>query len=660
MTLAAQSDFETASCADLTKVGAWRYAEDPSTFILCMSVGVIRDGKEEETLSFTERQLREFDPRLKALVDNPEVMFIAHNAQFEQAIWWFIMHKQYGWPHLPPERWHDTMAVAARRTLPMALEKLGEALRLPIQKDMEGHRLMMKMCKPGKDGMFDHKPEDLRRLMAYCDRDVATQNQVHFRLGGLGPSERAAWLRNQQANQRGIRIDVGYVRQCMGLLETAREPMEAEFKALTGGLKPTQRAKIVEWLQEQGLKIDDLRKETLDWYLDPENPLDDVDGMTPEIFKVIEIRRMLASSSVAKLGRMLETANFDGRVRGTMQYHGARTGRDAGRLVQPLNMPRPTILSDNLTQRHVMDMIRAGDMAQINEACGNVYDAVISTLRGCFQPDKGHVFAVGDFNAIEARVVLALAGEYDRADSFDHGDAYCDMAATIYGHPVTKKEHPHLRHEGKTVVLGAGFQMSAKKFALVTKKPLDFSERCITAYRKEWAPLVPKLWYGLEKASTDAVWCNAKRAYEYRGIRYQVKGDYLVCTLPSGRDIFYYLPHREQKQAPWDANEILPSWSFLSFQGKTRQRKHMFGGLAAENVVQSTARDIMEEAGVRCEESGLPVVFKVYDELVTEPTREVHRPDLVLQQCMEERSAWVKEYRIPIKAECSILEQYEK
>ena len=92
MTLAAQVDFESASCADLTKVGAWRYAEDPSTFILCMSVGVIRDGKEEETLSFTERQLREFDPRLKPLVDDPTVMFIAHNAQFEQAIWWFIMH----------------------------------------------------------------------------------------------------------------------------------------------------------------------------------------------------------------------------------------------------------------------------------------------------------------------------------------------------------------------------------------------------------------------------------------------------------------------------------------------------------------------------------------------------------------------------------------
>ena len=36
-----------------------------------------------------------------------------------------------------------------------------------------------------------------------------------------------------------------------------------------------------------------------------------------------------------------------------------------------------------------------------------------------------------------------------------------------------------------------------------------------------------------DKASSDAVWCNAKKAYEYRGIRYQLRDEYLVCTLPS-------------------------------------------------------------------------------------------------------------------------------
>jgi DNA polymerase len=946
-------DFETASCADLRKVGAWRYAEDPSTFILCLGYKVVTDGKADPTEVLTEKDIAWRSEPLFSLVGNPDVIFVAHNANFEQAIWRHIMVGVHGWPPLPPDRWHDTMAVACRKTLPPALDNVGALLRLPVQKDKEGHRLMMQMCKPGRNGFFDHDPVKMDRLVQYNVGDVDTQYELHRALGGLGPEERRVWILDQKVNQRGIRVDVAYVRQCMGLLEAARAPMERSFCALTGGISPTQRAKTLEWIQKQGVRMFDLRKATLDAFLDPENELDDFDDLPANVLEVIKIRRVLASSSVAKLGRMIETMNFDGRIRGTMQYHGARTGRTAGRLVQPLNMPRPTILSDTLTQGAVMDMIRRGAVGEINEACGNVYEAVISTLRGCFAPAKGHIFAVGDFNAIEARIVLALAGEYDRANSFDKGDPYSDMAASIYGRPVNKRDHPKLRHDGKTVVLGClaegtkvlthsgwraietittehrlwdgeqwvehqgllkkglkptlslcglwltpdhlvwcggqtwfpaeqlaapgngmirralaiasanwkspamwsglgaayrlllsavpvanrsipwlltvsgaaaqvgatcarsrqhrrliagntigltpmlarmmstvsgyltgfqrrslvatdlfgapnaaalspphirtgesgcatsggpivrlfsgtflrflvgtiprwkwtgwttrrdtsrvisasltgepttatggpwqsfrrklmtydiafagpnnrftvatdagplvvhncGFQMSAAKFALVTGKTPEFSERAVGVYRKEWAPLVPKLWYGLDDASTKAVWCNARRAYEYRGISYQMRGQYLVCRLPSGREIYYFEPKREQKQAPWDRSQILPAWSFLSFQGKRIQRKFMFGGLATENVVQATARDIMVEAMFRCEGNGLPIVFTVYDELIAEPLLSLPDPDKLLKQCMEERSDWVKEYRIPIMAECETMHEYAK
>lgn len=651
-------DFETASCADLRKVGAWRYAEDPSTFVLCLGYKVVENGSPRDTVVLTEGQLKTAS-ELQRLVADPSVIFVAHNAGFEQAIWQHVMVGQHGWLPLPPERWHDTMAVACRKTLPPALDNVGAVMKLQVQKDKEGHKLMMQMCKPGRDGNFDHTPEKMARLVQYNVGDVDTQYHLHKKLGGLGESERRVWILDQKVNQRGIRVDVPYVRQCMGMLEAAKGPMEAEFKALTGGINPTQRAKVLEWIQQQGVKMFDLRKGTLDAFLDPENELDDIDDLSHEVVRVIEIRRILASSSVAKLGRMIETMNFDGRIRGTMQYHGARTGRTAGRLVQPLNMPRPTILTEELTQGDVMAMIRAGDVAAVNEACGNVYDAVISTLRGCFAPAPGHIFSAGDFNAIEARVVLALAGEYGRADSFDVGDPYCDMASLVHGVPVVGKKHP-LRFDGKTIVLGAGFQMSGQKFSLVTGKDLEFSEKAIKAYRKDWAPLVPKLWYGLENASASAVWCDARRAYEYRGISYQMRDQYLVCRLPSGREIYYFEPRREQKQLPWDPTQLAPAWSFLSFQGKAIRRKWMFGGLAAENVVQATARDIMVEAMYRCEDAGLPVVFTVYDELITEPRADYPNAAEVLQECMEERSDWVKQFRIPIKAECETMTEYQK
>ena len=640
-------DFETYSCADLTKVGAWRYAEDISTGILCLGYKVVTNGEAKPTVVIYERDILAKNVHLMLLVRDESVIFAAHNAGFEQAIWKHVMVAQFGWPEMPPHRWHDTMAVAARKTLPMGLDKVGEVLNLSTQKDREGHRLMMQMCKPGKDGNFDHTSEKMKRLAQYNVGDVDTQYQLHLKLGGLGAEERKVWIQDQIANQRGILVDVPYVRQCMALLELARGPMETEFKAVTG-LNPTQRGKILEWVNAQGVAMSDVRKATLDAMLDPENELDSVDDLPKHVVEALKIRRILASSSVAKLGRMIETSNLDGRIRGTMQYHGARTGRNAGRLVQPLNMPRPLI--KDMSQREIMELVRKGDLPAINAACGNAYDAVISTLRGCFKPAPGHIFATGDFNAIEARIVLALAGETERAKSFDTGDPYTDMGSKVGTN----------RQGGKTIVLGCGFQMSANKFSLVTGQDLEFSQRAVDAYRKDFAPLVPKLWYGLDRVSSEAVWCNAKKAYEYRGIRYQVRGDYLVCTLPSKREIYYYQPRREQGSLPWDPSQIKPAWSFLSFQGKAVKRKWMFGGLAAENVVQATARDVMVEAMFRAEAENLPMVFTVYDELVTEPLASRTDAAVVLGQCMEERSGWVREFQIPIRAECEVMDAYTK
>lgn len=653
-------DFETASCADLKQVGAWRYAEDISTFILSLGYKIVTDNMPAPTVVLTEQDIRDRHTELLELCYDPSVIFVAHNAGFEQAIWQHIMVGQHKWPPLPIERWHDTMAVAARYTLPLNLDKLSSTLKLTAQKDMEGHALMMQMCKPNpRTGNFDHPPEKMARLLKYNVGDVDAQYEAHCKLGGLGPQERAVWMLNERANQRGILIDEPYVRQAIGLLEASRAPMEAEFREITG-LKPTQREKVLDWLNATGAGLPDLRKDTLDKILDAEADDSALANLTPEAYRVIQIRRVLGSSSVKKLNRMLDCANLDGRVRGTMQYHGARTGRAAGRLVQPQNMPRPTV--EDVSQREIMEMVRRGDMAEIDRRCGNVFDAVISTLRGCFRPADGNVFVAGDFNAIEARVVLALAGETAKARSFDEGDPYSDMAAQIFGRPVNKKDNPDLRFVGKGTVLGAGFGMGPNKFHLVTvpDKPLDFAQQCIDTYRKEWAPLVPKLWYGLEEASAKAVWCSSKRAYEYRGITYQMRGNYLVCRLPSGREMFYCDPRKEQKAVPWDETDIRQAWSYLSFQGKGAHRKTPFGGLLAENVVQAAARDIMVAAMFRCEKEGLPVVFTVHDELVTEPEAKRNDALTVLEQCMTEREQWVIDFGIPVAAECDRMDLYQK
>lgn len=56
---------------------------------------------------------------------------------------------------------------------------------------------------------------------------------------------------------------------------------------------------------------------------------------------MLEIRRELGKTSNSKYSALQEALCQDGRVRGLLQFYGAnRTGRWAGRMVQPQNLPR--------------------------------------------------------------------------------------------------------------------------------------------------------------------------------------------------------------------------------------------------------------------------------------------------------------------------------
>ncbi|MFX5225948.1 hypothetical protein ABTC73_20135, partial [Acinetobacter baumannii] len=80
------------------------------------------------------------------------------------------------WPRLRIEQQDCTMARGLALALPGTLEQLGSALKLPIQKDKDGHRLMLQMCKPrrmeGDTPVWWDDPDKIERLSAYCDTDV--------------------------------------------------------------------------------------------------------------------------------------------------------------------------------------------------------------------------------------------------------------------------------------------------------------------------------------------------------------------------------------------------------------------------------------------------------------------------------------------------------
>lgn len=659
--------FETASRANLQKVGAWKYAQDLSTFILCLALKLVVDGIPNRTRVLGEKALHAIDAELMELCNDPTVIFVAHNAGFEQAMWKFHM-VPLGYPELPPERWHDTMAVAGYKGLPLGLDALVTALELPAKKDMDGHRHMLIMCKPDRYGGWSHHNDyNLEKLYTYCGDDVEAQYGVHVTLKGLGPAERETWIFDQIASQRGIKIDREFVDACIDVLDQVRVPMTERFQEITG-LKPSQREKVLNWINDQGVPLDNMRRETLNAILDPDDEFGIEDFAEPlpyHVHEVLTLRRSLASSSVSKLTRMLECAGlFDGRVRYATQYHGARTGRDVGRLIQVQNYPRGEISDrQGLTADILADAILTRNVDHIRDLWGpDIFSAIVSSLRSCIVPEKGKVLVAGDYAAVEARNLLSMAGQHDRVEQMHAGlDVYSETASLIFKRPINRKLPGDVKEGqiGKNTFLGSGYGLGPVGFRarFAPKESLDLAKLAIDTYRNEIAPMVPKFWYGLWEASVQAVWCSHAKAYSYAGIEFRKQADFLTMRLPNGKKIWYHRPRPGRTYDPM-GNER-PSWTFLSYQGKKFRRHLAWHGMVTADCIQGSARELIMGAFKRGVKAGLTPVFKVHDELVFEET---DRPDIVetVKQIMEDVEPWALERKFKVKAEVEKMQRYRK
>lgn len=671
-------DFETASACELKKAGAYVYAADPTTEITALAAK-FADGRDVRVSPAMLADCSE----LRDAASDPGMVFVAHNAAFERAIWREIMCRVYGYPDIPIERWHDTMAVALQKGLPAKLEKVTVALHIPGGKDMEGNKLALSLSKPNKKtGMLDRSAATMQRVLEYCADDVLKEEKVLRIVKTFQGDERRVWQLDQKINDRGIRIDRAYVRAGMKLIaETMPDTIE-HFRQMTkgvlfpDGIAPTQGEKFKEWLRWEGLKIDDLKKETIKRLMgdaeeedddEPEGVAgrdDEDDGerlaLPESCRRALTLRGYATSASVKKLPAMLACCGADGRARGLLQYHGAGPGRWAGRILQPHNFPRAGVdVGDNKTASpaELVAAIMAQDASYLRMVFDEPVAAISAGLRHALVADQNRTFLVGDFAQIEARVVLAIAGQHDALKLFTQGDPYCTMAEKIFHHPVTKKEHPEKRQTGKNTILASGFGMGPDTFQAryAPKESRDFAVACIQAYRKDMAPKVPELWYALERASTKAVWDNT--ACETHGILYQMEGPWLTCRLPSGRKLFYFEPQRERTQAPWDPHEWRQSWSSMTFKMGRWKRRQMYGGLLTENIVQGAARDLLVYAMFNCEAAGIPIVLTVHDEIVGESqASRLHE----FRDLMTERPQWAIDYGIPVAVEEMATDRYRK
>ena len=104
-------DIETRSTLDLTEVGVWRYAAEPTTGVWC--VGYAIDGDPPQIWRPGEPIPEVFF----AAARDPDWIVVAHNDSFECAIEERILGPRYGWPLVPLRQHRCTMATVLPRAL---------------------------------------------------------------------------------------------------------------------------------------------------------------------------------------------------------------------------------------------------------------------------------------------------------------------------------------------------------------------------------------------------------------------------------------------------------------------------------------------------------------------------------------------------------------
>ena len=285
---------------------------------------------------------------------------------------------------------------------------------------------MKKLCVPRKPTLEEQEadpdwrkhyfwngtPEDFAREGLYCMQDVRAEEALSDAIPDLSRPEQRIWQMDLRINDRGLRLDACSVEALKVCTDVERVLLAHKFQRITkdedegkdkpGIDSPNNIGELIEYLREHGVETDSVSEKAISSLLKT--------NLAPKVRRVLEIRQACAKSSTAKLEPMVHARNKDGRVRGSLLYHGAVTGRWAGRVLQPHNFPRGVLGSDERVEACIA-AFNKGDLDLIRREYGDVMTAAASCLRGTIIPAPGHDFIGADFRSIEGRVLAWLAGE---------------------------------------------------------------------------------------------------------------------------------------------------------------------------------------------------------------------------------------------------------
>ncbi len=497
--------------------------------------------------------------------------------------------------------------------------------------------------------------------------------------------EHKLWELDQRINQRGFKADLALAKKATILCAREKLELDRRVSHMTRGTvtSGTQVQKIREFLASEGVNLPDLKANTVDLALQG-------DTLQGKGRAVLEARARVAKSSTSKFHTLLNAASLDGRLRGGVQYCGAsRTGRWAGRLFQPHNLPRSPLKPDEIET--AVRAIKNGSAELLTD---NVHELCSNVARSVIISEKGKQLLVCDYSAIEGRVLSWLCNERWKLKAYADGtDMYIETFRRTFGYGSDYKIKGDDRQTGKVLELafqyggGVNAELNAcdtyradpkniaqgawKVASRAVRRQADFnyglaikrgdptvqhmSKRLWVRLEsakimwRESSPATVKLWSNYEDAARAAI-ANPGRSFRAGRCTFFMRAGVLAIRLPNGRLLMYYNAHlKKRKQGK---AEILYASAYGGYE-------KLYGGKIAENVTQAVARDILAYAMLKVDGLGFFIILHVHDEIVCEQDiNDDYYTFELLRETMCKKPAWAT--GLPLTAEGFVSTRYRK
>jgi DNA polymerase I-like protein with 3'-5' exonuclease and polymerase domains len=481
-------------------------------------------------------------------IDWDDSIMVAHNAMFDAA----ILSWRFG---IKPKRIADTLSMSraidgvnAKHSLAAAASRhnLGQ----------KGNEVIAALGKQRKD--FD--TEELERYGGYCINDVELCFRLFCLYAGQFSREELeiVSLTIKMFSEPVLELDLPLLEQHLRTIQDMKAELMVAANADSEILQ--SNPKFAERLKTLGVtpptKTSIRTGKTAFAFAKSDEGLQELREHPNPAVQILVSARLGVKSTIeeTRTERLLGIARRTGILPVPLRYYAAHTGRWGGS--DKLNM-------QNLPTRE-----------------GN-------TIKQAITAPEGHVIIDADSAQIEARVLAWLAGQTDLVEAFAAGqDVYKMMAATIYSKStadISKAE----RFVGKSVVLGSGYGMGAKKFkaqlwGFGVEIELDEAQRIIDTYRTNYSD-IPALWKD-GQACLSAIVDDQTRTL---GIQPQVV--YLDRSAVD-EGISFVLPNKMMLSYPVLERTKDYEYSYLS---KNNVRTKIYGGKVIENVCQAIARCII-------------------------------------------------------------------